>query len=1076
MPSAPAFLFRFDGASTMTRAALARTALLCTVIGAGVSPAAAQPHVLDGFDDAGRWQVIASDGVAASAALVDGQQGKALRLEYDFQGNAGYCLIRRPVELDLPVNYRFRVSVRGAGQANNLEFKLVDPSGDNVWWMFRRNFEPPAEWTRLADKARHFRFAWGPQGGGAAKRLGAIEFAISAATGGKGYLCFDELTFEPLPVTEPPKSPPVVRLRPGAGGGAMRPDADGRLALDIPSGAEPAELLIGFDGPVNLGGLAFEWSDDAAAPRRIAAAAALGGERFEPLAATEVTPRKRQYLPFPDADAAQVRVTFERAPDSGALKLVRLRALPPAFGESPNAMYAVIAADAPRGWYPRYFLGQQQPWTVVGRPDEQSEALLDAGGALEVSPGGFRIEPFIWDGRKLITWADVKLSQRLDPAGLPMPCVEWTTDVLNLRVRAWAESAGGYERIALAYDAANRGEEALHGALFVAFRPFQVLPPWHELNLTGGVARIAALRGSGRGVVVSGVPLLPEVAPDGWGVADSIHGEIVEWLGRGTLPPEKRTEDSAGRASGALRFDLALAPGESRTVSLTFPSSANAIIPPPPADDPVIDIARRIDTAAQAWAAQVNKVGLILPPSACKVTDTFRTAQGHILINADGPGFQPGSRTYERSWIRDGAITGSAMLFTGHAQRVRDYLRWYAEYQYPDGKIPCVVDRLGADPVPEHDSTGEFIYLLWHYYAFTGDRALLEELLPRVAKGVEYLDRLRQQRMTEEYKNGPPEMRACYGLVPESISHEGYSAKPMHSYWDSFFTLRGLKDAAAIAGALGRTELQAQWSGLEREYRTALYDSMRLAMRLRNIDYIPGCVELGDFDATSTAIGLFPCNEYGNIPEPQLHNTFERYYEFFRKRRDGQAEWKDYTPYEIRLIGTFVRLGQPQRAHELMDFFLKDQSPPGWNQWAEVVHNPPDAPRFIGDMPHTWVAAEYVCAVRSMFAYERDRDQSLVLCAAIRPEWLSEGEVGVRDLPTEYGKLGYTLRAVAGRATLTLRAEGRVPPGGFSIRNPLREPLGGATIDGQPARLTPAGEVVVTSLTAQVEFAAAGAE
>ena len=34
--------------------------------------------------------------------------------------------------------------------------------------------------------------------------------------------------------------------------------------------------------------------------------------------------------------------------------------------------------------------------------------------------------------------------------------------------------------------------------------------------------------------------------------------------------------------------------------------------------------------------------------------------------------------------------------------------------------------------------------------------------------------------------------RLFFGLLPESISHEGYSSKPMHSYWDDFFALQGL--------------------------------------------------------------------------------------------------------------------------------------------------------------------------------------------------------------------------------------------------------------------------------------------
>ena len=56
--------------------------------------------------------------------------------------------------------------------------------------------------------------------------------------------------------------------------------------------------------------------------------------------------------------------------------------------------------------------------------------------------------------------------------------------------------------------------------------------------------------------------------------------------------------------------------------------------------------------------------------------------------------------------------------------------------------------------------------------------------------------------MTEAYTVGAN--KPFYGLLPQSISHEGYSAKPMHSYWDDFFALRGFKDAAFIAKELDK--------------------------------------------------------------------------------------------------------------------------------------------------------------------------------------------------------------------------------------------------------------------------------
>ena len=41
-----------------------------------------------------------------------------------------------------------------------------------------------------------------------------------------------------------------------------------------------------------------------------------------------------------------------------------------------------------------------------------------------------------------------------------------------------------------------------------------------------------------------------------------------------------------------------------------------------------------------------------------------------------------------------------AMLTAYADTDVRDYIRWFAPYQFADGKIPCCVDEHGATPVP----------------------------------------------------------------------------------------------------------------------------------------------------------------------------------------------------------------------------------------------------------------------------------------------------------------------------------------------------------------------------------------
>src|SRR5262249_56658056 len=105
-------------------------------------------------------------------------------------------------------------------------------------------------------------------------------------------------------------------------------------------------------------------------------------------------------------------------------------------------------------------------------------------------------------------------------------------------------------------------------------------------------------------------------------------------------------------------------------------------------------------------------------------------------------------------------------------------------------------------------------------------------------------------------------------------------------------------------------------------------------------------------------------------------------------------------------------LGQRDRALEWLDFFRGTRRPAGWNEWAEITWRDPTAPRFIGDMPHTWVGAGYVTSVRTLFAYEREADAALVLAAGVPPAWVTNAPGGsVERLPAYYRPVSYTLRA-----------------------------------------------------------------
>jgi hypothetical protein len=604
----------------------------------------------------------------------------------------------------------------------------------------------------------------------------------------------------------------------------------------------------------------------------------------------------------------------------------------------------------------------------------------------------------------------------------------------------------------LRYRLENTSDRGQPVRLYLAVRPFQVTPPWQSLTMTGGVAPINEIRFDGRVVWVNRdravVSLTP---PDEFGATTFEGGSITDFLLGDRLPPSEHVTDHVSFASGALRYNLYLEAGKSSDVTVAVPMHDAAKATAALLARDAMPVAERLQAVREAWTADLDRVQIRPPtPLGQRIDDTIRTTLAYILVNRDGPALHPGSRNYARAWIRDGAITSTALLELGFTSEVREFIEWYARYQAPDGKIPCCVDRRGADAVSEHDSGGEFVYTVAEYYRYTRDVGFVSRLWPNVVRAVDYLVALRARRLGEEYRT--PEKLPYYGLLPESISHEGYSAHPVHSYWDDFWALRGFKDAADLAAIVGDEERRARFATLRDSFRETLYESLGRAMALHDIDYLPASVELGDFDPTSTSVALAPGGELARLPAAPLRRTFERYWEQFEARRNGTSDGVQYSGYELRNAAAFVQLGEREKALALVEFFFDAQRPPAWNAWGEITWRDPEAPHFIGDMPHTWVGSTFIGAVRSMVAYERASDAALVLLGG-GAAGVGDGRTGSRrPAPADPSRRPQPDAACRGPTTLRLRLAGDldVPAGGIVVQSPLARPLKGAFVNGRP--------------------------
>ncbi len=723
-----ASLSLFAYASEAARAPLLKPAGLET-LAAGPTPSLAAPVMLDDFEDVSGWSAHPADAVELAIRSDAGFHGHSLRLDVHFLKGSGYAVARKVFSFDLPSNYRFRFHIRGQIPPNNLEFKLIDSTGENVWWSNRRDYHFPQAWDSLTTRKRQIPFAWGPLGGGEIHHVAAIEFAVTAGSGGVGTVWLDDLMLETLPAegtAAPPPSAEASSSRPGHG---PEQAIDGDSTTTWQSGTADLHPSLTLDLGIEreFGGLLLDW-ESGRQPSDYVIEASPDDQSWRMVRIVRDSNGGRDYLYLPESESRWLRIRSRGKSPAKGLALREVTIEPLEWSSSIATFFQAMARDARVGDYPRAMRGEQCYWTVIGDDSGDSgEGLLSEDGALETGKASFSVEPFLYSGGRLLTWNEARKEQRLEDGSLPMPSVQWTLDDLSLNVTAFATTgskgahalaaptAGGARNFLVArYRVKNRGKRPLHATLYLALRPFQVNPPTQTLNTPGGVAEVREIKRDGSVVRVNGDRGIVSLArPTGFGAATFDQGDVVEFLRRGRLPLHAEVIDPFGHASGALAYALELVPGAEREVDVLVPLRRTPMASTPETTPAAVAKAQA-ETHLQ-WLSHRRGIAIDLPDSARELVTTLWAQLGYILINRDGAAIQPGSRSYERSWIRDGSLTSSALLRLGHPEVVRDFINWYAKYQYANGNIPCCIEQRGPDPVPGPDRSAGFHVVIPQY-------------------------------------------------------------------------------------------------------------------------------------------------------------------------------------------------------------------------------------------------------------------------------------------------------------------------------------------------------------------------
>ena len=681
-----------------------------------------------------------------------------------------------------------------------------------------------------------------------------------------------------------------------------------------------------------------------------------------------------------------------------------------------HLQYTILQAATHPNWpMPSWSKNEPYSWTMTGNTNTSEEALVSSDGSVAPWAKAPRAEIWIYNpDEKRLSYADPNnIVFSLSNSSIPIPIWEWESDDLTVSNTLFGDNNNAAIRWKVKLT--NSGNKHAAFTMLLSVRP---------LATNTDSAPICNLRlQRNRRMWVNNEPfLVSSITAKHTGV--SLLENTMYAALDGTVPSPNVTSTTYNNDLASVwAYPVNLEPGQATEFHFAFPDS-------PGSDFPTIEtsIDQHISEAVVHWNQAAGKVSLVLPDQS--VQNGLNASIGYLLLSLDPDGPHPGPLAHDAVWVRDSAYTGLALLQFGHADSVLTTVNSNFKSQDTDGRIPPIRGKNAPWKDDEWDSQGQAIFLASEYYRYTSNKTQIREWYPHIRLAATYISTL----ISSNTNLG----KGTKGLLPPSKSAEDLGPADWHHYWDDFWAIAGLEQAAFIATELDQHN-DAIWMISEaNDLRNALLDSVKVVMG-PNPAYIPGSVEkvTGSAMARGTVAALWP-TEIISRDTDLITRSFDTYHKLWIEPDNGGFRHLggQFWPYGgLELAHAYLRINRTDVMHQILSWTLQNQTLPGTFAWAEQV-DPVSGSFTGGDMPHAWAAASYATLVREMLISERNN--AIELLKGAPDWWLTDGrEIIINNAPSHYGTLNLhtyndvVVTETGWSGTLTLKLSGASPPNGY---------------------------------------------
>lgn len=629
-------------------------------------------------------------------------------------------------------------------------------------------------------------------------------------------------------------------------------------------------------------------------------------------------------------------------------------------------------------------------WTAVGLPDCPELPIVDPRGLLTPQLDGWSLEGWIEtaDGRWLLpSRTDAGASQSRHPvAGDTMPGATGQRLDLSGGVSVITTSRGAgmalISRASVTPGSAHpvceltlTAQSDNGGWLVLALRPYnpEGISFIHEVSLSPE-RTVWSIEGR-RAVEFD--------APAEWHhVSDYRAGDVYIHLQ--DIKDQQRGTCEVGMVTAAALFRLEA--GKPRTVRARVPLS---------------DVRKSVWSADSAWEKSLHGHCRLQIPDA-HFQFLYDAALRTLILHSPDDVY-PGPYTYKRFWFRDAAFIIHGLLCAGLTERAERALDRFPSRQTAQGYF--------RSQEGEWDSNGEALWIMRRFCELTGCAPKPQWQRP-IVQGARWI----QHKRLSENLDAPHA-----GLMPAGFSAEHLGPNDYY-YWDDFWSIAGLRSAAALCGLAGEEALREDFLRKAEAFQRAVERSLdRVAGRLRQ-PAIPASPyrRLDGGAIGSLAVG-YPVQLCApddarllNTVEFLLNNCFAGGGFFQDMIHSGINAY-----LTLHLAQVLLRAGDP-RYLTLMEAVAKLASPTG--QWPEAIH-PRTGGGCMGDGQHVWAAAEWMLMLRHCFV--REEGEALILCQGVPERWLS-GTLPVMfgSAPTAFGPVSIRAERIANTGRVSVAWHG----------------------------------------------------